>query len=291
MKELPLNGRSYDLLLPLNPGIVNFTSQKTGGTGISNSTTANNFAVSGNRPQQNLFLLNGVEYTGAAENNMQPGGRAACYWAWMPCANSMCSATPIAPNSANAPAAKSSSSRSPAATSVHGSALRIFAQQRSGRAQLFRSGLRAPFQRNQFGALDGWADPSRIRLSCSPTTRVFARTCTRPPRPSFRTQRLARAAVPSVQPLLNLWPTPPAGAPDFNGIAEVFSSPLQTFARISAPPASTTFFARKIPWRRFTPSTMATTNRYSARSLQLGHPDLREQVLSIEETHVFSPTL
>src|SRR6202008_1992725 len=53
---------------------VNFTSQKTGGTGISNSTTANNFAVTGQRPQQNLFLLNGVEYTGAAENNMQPGG-------------------------------------------------------------------------------------------------------------------------------------------------------------------------------------------------------------------------
>src|ERR1019366_2298942 len=39
-----------------------------------NSTTGNNFPVSGNRPQQNLFLLNGVEFTGAAENNMQPGG-------------------------------------------------------------------------------------------------------------------------------------------------------------------------------------------------------------------------
>jgi len=72
MKDLPLNGRSYDLLLPLNPGVVNFTMQKTGGTGISNSTNGNNFAVSGNRPQQNIFLLNGVEYTGAAENNMQP---------------------------------------------------------------------------------------------------------------------------------------------------------------------------------------------------------------------------
>lgn len=57
VKELPLNGRSYDLLLTLNPGIVNFTSQKTGGIGVSNSTTGNNFAVSGNRPQQNLFLL------------------------------------------------------------------------------------------------------------------------------------------------------------------------------------------------------------------------------------------
>ncbi len=58
----------------LNPGVVNFTWEKTGGIGISNSTTANMFSVSGNRPQQNLFLLNGVEFTGAAENNMTPGG-------------------------------------------------------------------------------------------------------------------------------------------------------------------------------------------------------------------------
>src|SRR6185437_6350332 len=74
IQNLPLNGRSYDLLLTLNPGIVNFTSEKTGGVGVSNSTVGNNFAVSGNRPQQNLFLLNGVEFSGAAENNMQPGG-------------------------------------------------------------------------------------------------------------------------------------------------------------------------------------------------------------------------
>ena len=75
VKDLPLNGRSYDLLLTLNPGIVNFTWEKTGGIGVSNSTTGNDFSVSGNRPQQNIFLLNGVEFTGAAENNMQPGGK------------------------------------------------------------------------------------------------------------------------------------------------------------------------------------------------------------------------
>ncbi len=74
VKDLPLNGRSYDLLMLLDPGVVNFTFEKTGGTGVSNSTTANNFAVAGNRPQQNLFLLNGIEFTGAAENNMTPGG-------------------------------------------------------------------------------------------------------------------------------------------------------------------------------------------------------------------------
>ena len=74
IKDLPLNGRSYDELLTLNPGVVNFTWEKTGGVGVSNSTNGNNFAVEGNRPQQNLFLLNGVEFTGAAENNMTPGG-------------------------------------------------------------------------------------------------------------------------------------------------------------------------------------------------------------------------
>src|SRR5580700_1952409 len=74
VKDLPLNGRSYDELMTLNPGVVNYTSERSGGVGTSNSAIGNMFSVSGRRPQQNMFLLNGVEFTGAAENNMQPGG-------------------------------------------------------------------------------------------------------------------------------------------------------------------------------------------------------------------------
>ena len=37
VKVLPLNGRSYDQLLTLNPGVVNYTSQRAGGIGTSNS--------------------------------------------------------------------------------------------------------------------------------------------------------------------------------------------------------------------------------------------------------------
>ncbi|HLI77796.1 MAG TPA: carboxypeptidase-like regulatory domain-containing protein, partial [Acidobacteriaceae bacterium] len=74
IKELPLNGRSYDQLLTLNPGTVNYSQQRSGGVGTSNSSVGNMFAVAGRRPQDNLFLLNGVEYTGASLINNTPGG-------------------------------------------------------------------------------------------------------------------------------------------------------------------------------------------------------------------------
>ena len=74
MKNLPLNGRSYDQLLTLNPGVVNYTSQRAGGIGTSNSVVGNMFSASGRRPQENLYILNGVEFTGASEVNNTPGG-------------------------------------------------------------------------------------------------------------------------------------------------------------------------------------------------------------------------
>jgi hypothetical protein len=74
VKDLPLNGRSYDQLLTLNPGVINYTSQRSGGTGTSNSVVGNMFAVSGRRPQENLYILNGVEFTSASEVNNTPGG-------------------------------------------------------------------------------------------------------------------------------------------------------------------------------------------------------------------------
>ena len=73
VKDLPLNGRSYDQLLTLNPGIVNYTSQRAGGIGTSNSVVGSMFSSSGRRPQENLYLLNGVEFTSASEINNTPG--------------------------------------------------------------------------------------------------------------------------------------------------------------------------------------------------------------------------
>jgi hypothetical protein len=71
VKELPLNGRSYDNLITLNPGAVNYTSMKSVNTTTSDG---NSFSVDGRRPQDNLFLLNGIEYTGTSQLADTPGG-------------------------------------------------------------------------------------------------------------------------------------------------------------------------------------------------------------------------
>ena len=62
VKELPLNGRSFDNLITLNPGTINYTL-KSANTSTSNGNT---FSVAGRRPLENIFLLNGIEYTGSS---------------------------------------------------------------------------------------------------------------------------------------------------------------------------------------------------------------------------------
>ena len=71
VKELPLNGRSFDNLITLNPGAINYTSMKSVNTTTSDG---NSFSVAGRRPQDNLFLLNGIEYTGTSQLAVTPGG-------------------------------------------------------------------------------------------------------------------------------------------------------------------------------------------------------------------------
>jgi hypothetical protein len=289
VKELPLNGRSYDLLLTLNPGIVNFTSQKTGGTGISNSTTANNFAVSGNRPQQNLFLLNGVEYTGAAENNMQPGGASGMLLGVDAVREFNVQRDSYGAEYGKRPGGQVVIVTQSGSNQWHGTAFEFLRNNDLDAPNFFDPGSAPPFQRNQFGASGGgplrrdktflFANYEGFRQHLHQTSAAFV------PDAASRA-----AAVPSVQPLLNLWPTAPAGAPDFNGIAEVFSSPLQTVREDFGTLRVDHIFSQKDSLSGiYTVDdggdvTATPVNPYSADIL-----NLREQVVSLEETHIFSP--
>ncbi len=291
IKELPLNGRSFDLLLTLNPGIVNFTSEKTGGIGVSNSTTGNNFSVSGNRPQQNLFLLNGVEFTGAAENNMQPGGPSQNLLGVEAVREFNVLRDNYGAEYGKRPGAQVSIVTQSGTNQYHGSVYEYLRNSALDAPNYFDEGRAPPFQRNQFGVASGGPivkDKSFFFLNFEGLIQNLHQTSV-----AFVPDLASRAAAaPSVQPLLNLWPTPSAGDPDYNGIAAVSSSPLQTIREYFGNARFDQRFSPKDDFSAiytiddgndFTPTTL---NPYSTDILTL-----REQVATLEETHVFSPTL
>ncbi len=291
VKDLPLNGRSYDLLLTLNPGVVNFTSEKTGGIGISNSTTGNNFAISGNRPQQNLFLLNGVEFTGAAENNMQPGGPSQELLGVDAVREFNVLRDSYDAEYGKHPGGQVIIATQSGSNQFHGSLYEFLRNNDFDAPNYFAQGTVPPYQRNQFGFSAGgpivkdktfvFANYEGFRQHLDQTSAAFVPDATS-----------RAAAVASVQPLLSLWPTAPANAPDFNGIAEDFSSPPQTIREdFGTTRVDQLFSPRDSLSAVYTIDdggdlTATPADPYSSDIL-----DLREQVLSLEETHIFSPRL
>jgi len=288
VKDLPLNGRSYDLLLPLNPGIVDFTWEKTGGLGVSNSTTGNNFSVSGNRPQQNLFLLNGIEYTGAAENNMQPGGASQELLGVDAVREFNVLRDSYSAQYGKRPGGQVLIATQSGSNQLHGSVYEFLRNNALDAPNYFDQGSAPPFQRNQFGAALGgpiqkdktflFGNYEGLRQRLHQTSAAFVPDAT------------SRAsAVASVQPLLNLWPIAPANAPDFNGIAQVFSSPLQTIredfgtARLDHVFSGNDSLSAVYTIDDGEDNTATIANPYSTDFLTL-----REQVVSLEETHSFS---
>ncbi len=291
IKDLPLNGRSYDLLLTLNPSVVNFTSEKTGGIGVSNSTTGNNFSVSGNRPQQNLFLMNGVEFTGAAENNMTPGGTSGQLLGVDAVREFNLLSDSYGAEYGKHPAGQVIIVTQSGTNQLHGSVYEFLRNNALDAANYFDQGSAPPFQRNQFGASLGgpfqkdktffFANYEGLRQHLHQTSAAFV------PDAASRA-----AAVPSVQPLLNLWPIAPAGAPDFNGIAQVFSSPLQTIREdFGTARVDHIFSSRDVLSGIYTVDDGGDVTATIADPYSTDIMNLREQVASLQWTHTFSPNL
>jgi len=300
IKNLPLNGRSYDLLMLLNPGVVNFTWEKTGGIGISNSTTANMFSVSGNRPQQNLFLLNGVEFTGAAENNMTPGGTSGQVLGIDAVREFNILRDNYGAEYGKKPGGQVSIVTQSGTNQWHGSLFEFLRNSALDARNFFDAGPSAPpFQRNEFGAAMGgpiqkdktfvFANYEGFRENLHQTSVAFV--------PDAQS-RLDAAAIVKTMGLLNLWPIAPASAPDFkvtaggDGVAQVLSSPLRTIREdFGAVRMDHVFSSRDSGDTVYTVDdsngvTVTPLDPYSTDLLSL-----REQVLSLHETHIFSPTL
>jgi hypothetical protein len=288
VKELPLNGRSFDQLLQLNPATVSYTTQRSGGVGTSNSSVGNMFSVSGRRPQDNVFLLNGIEYTGASLINVTPGGTSGQLLGVEAVREFNVVTDTYGANYGKRTGAQVSIITASGTNALHGSVYEFLRNSALDARNYFDQAQIPEFQRNDFGAalggplrrdkLFGFANYEgyRQRLGLSDVTLV--------PDAAARA-----AAVPSVQPLLALWPE---GTKELgSGIAEAFSNPRQQVREdFGTSRVDSNLTSKDLLFGVYTVDDSDATTP-SANPFSSIYERLREQVFSAQEQHVFSPTL
>jgi hypothetical protein len=295
VKDLPLNGRSYDQLLTLNPGIVNYTSQRAGGIGTSNSVVGSMFSSSGHRPQENLYLLNGVEYISASEINNTPGGVSGQLLGVDAVREFAVVKDTYGAEYGKRPGAQVNIVTASGTNQFHGDVYEFVRNSALDARNFFDQGSIPDFQRNVFGGSLGgplWKDRSflfgnyegfRQSLGLSDLTLV--------PDAASRA-----SAVASVRPLLALWPIAngpelltSTGAP--SGIAEAFSNPVQDIREDFGTARFDQTLSRNDSFAAF--YTADDSEAHSPTTNPLSRVDifLREQVASLTETHIFSANL
>ncbi len=289
VKDLPLNGRSFDNLLTLNTGIVNVTSGRAGGIGTSASAVGNMFSVSGHRPEANLFLLNGVEYTGASNVNVTPGGASGQLLGV-----DAIREFELVKDTYGAAYGKRAGAQVAIVTTsgtnqFHGAGYEFLRNSALDARNFFDHGDIPAFRRNVFGGslggplrkdktfLFGNYEGFRQSLGLSNVTLV--------PDDASRA-----GAVPAVRPLLALWPV--ANGPELGGgIAIAYNNPTQRIREdFGTTRLDHTFSDQDTLAAVYTVDDSAA-NTPSVNPLSLVNLTLRNQVASLSETHIFNPSL
>jgi hypothetical protein len=295
VKELPLNGRSYDQLLTLNPGVVNYTSQRAGGIGTSNSVVGSMFATSGRRPQENLYLLNGVEFTSASEINNTPGGVSGQLLGVDAVREFAVVKDSYGAEYGKRPGAQVNIVTASGTNQLHGNVYEFLRNSALDARNFFDHGNIPEFQRNEFGGslggplrrdktfLFGNYEGFRQNLGLSDLTLV--------PDAASRA-----SAVASIQPLLGLWPVAngpelltSTGAP--SGIAEAFTNPVQHIREDFGTVRFDQIFTERDTFAGVYTGDDSEGHSPSNNPNSIVDIFLREQVASLSETHAFSSRL
>jgi hypothetical protein len=302
VKELPLNGRSYDELLTLNPATVNYTNERSGGIGTSNSSVGNMFAVSGRRPQDNVFLLNGIEYTGASLINVTPGGTSGELLGVDAVREFNVVTDTYGASYGKRDGAQVSIVTTSGTNQFHGSAFEFLRNSALDARNYFDAGAIPEFQRNQFGGslggpikrdklfLFGNYEGFRQAWGLSAVTLVPDNQARLGYLPNSSGTEQYVGVNSAVAPLLALWPV--QNGPELGGgIAEAFSHPPQHIREdFGTTRLDDNIGSRDLLFAVYTIDD-SSANTPSQNPLSLVKESLREQVLSTQEQHVVTPSL
>jgi hypothetical protein len=317
VKDLPLNGRSFDNLIALTTGAFAVTSLKNGG---ASGQLGNLFSISGRRFSENLFLFDGVEYMGPSQGHSVPGGVSGELLG-VDAVREFNVVTDTYGAEYGKRAGGQISIVSMSGTNQMHGALYEFVRNSALDAKNFfdhPQGERIPpFQRNQFGAALGGPirrdrtfvfgnyEGFRQRLGVSSVSIVpdaNARMGILPcgaisPLPSGcnGTTDTTPVTVPNLNsgmlPYANLWWPVPNGPNLGGGAAEAFYNPLQSIRKDFGLLRVDHIFSQK----DFVGVSYLVDDGYN-QSPQANpnwgqNTDIRSQVLSLQETHIFSPNV
>ena len=282
MRQLPLNGRNFEQLILLAPGAISYPA---GGSSALVGRAAT-FSVSGARPEGHAILLDGENIqdwwqrgSGAAVTGTSLGVEAIAEFQTMTNTYS----AEFGGNGAVINAATKSGSNS-----FHGSAYDFLRNSALDARGFFDPNYVPPFRKNQFGGSLGgpvkkdkaffFVNYEGIRQSLGTSTPVFV--------PTAASRALG---VPSVQPILSLYPLPTTDLGNGVGtLTEVATQPTHEnylLARFDYTlSARDSFFVRYL-------RDYADQSTPSAIPLWPVFDNTKNQFATIQERHIFSPSI
>ncbi|HJT89134.1 MAG TPA: carboxypeptidase-like regulatory domain-containing protein, partial [Bryobacteraceae bacterium] len=301
VKDLPLNGRSFDNLITLNPGTANTTSNRSvtstgGGLG-------NNFSVSGNREDFNIFLMNGIEYTGVSTADVIPGGVSGQLLGVDAVREFNVLQNTYGAEYGKRPGGQISLVTMSGTNQFHGTLFEFLRNSDLDARNFFdHVSSPPPFERNQFGGSAGGPirkdktfvfgsyEGFRQRLSLSSVAVVPDLNARQGLLPGANGAVTNVGLAPGIAPYFSLWPAP--NGPELGGGAALsYSNPLQSVRE--------DFGNLRVDQNFSTRDTLSAVYTIDdgisltpgANPLQQTLSELRSQVASVQETHVFSPAV
>ncbi|HEV2521448.1 MAG TPA: TonB-dependent receptor [Candidatus Acidoferrales bacterium] len=295
VRELPLNGRSWTDLAALSPGVNQIHTQVdfSSGSDRGNRGFGAQLTISGTRPQQNNYRLDGVslnDYANGAPGSVLGGNLGV---------DAIQEFTVLTSNY-SAEYGKTSGGVVNAVTrsgtnAFHGSAYEFFRNSKLDAANFFEAGQRSPFKRNQFGGDVGgpiikdrtffFADYEGIRQSLGvPNVDTV-------PSPNARLGILSTGNVivdPQVMKYLALYPVPQSCGQD--ACPFIFSGQQVVNENFVTTRIDHKFSDKDSLFGTYLLDRTTYNAPDNFNNVELGHRTARQFVVA-EETHSFSPTL
>jgi carboxypeptidase family protein/TonB-dependent receptor-like protein len=229
IRALPLNGRSYDQLALLQPGVILTSPGRTSGSSFSEGT-AKRFSVGGQRSYANLFLLDGTNINDQA--NGTPGGAAGTNLGVDTILEFKVFVNSYKAEYGNSTGGIVTVVTRSGTNTLHGTAFEYIRNSVLDARNFFDAGSVPPFKRNQFGGVVGgpikkdktffFGGYEGLRQGLGTT--LIAGVPTLQAKQGILPGGTVLPVIPAVVPYLNLYPLP--NGRDFgDGTGEFLSSP------------------------------------------------------------------